>query len=102
MNCHTRLWYYFSSYVQYFTQREVLNFTSNTVLYPVYMLYKRSVKLSYGVFTTVNHSIKYLEYCKEWGGGYVVKTYPSIDPHSTPPPVLILYKCQIISSRVVT
>ena len=31
----TRLWYYFSTYVQYFTQREVLNFTSNTVLYPV-------------------------------------------------------------------
>ena len=36
-------------------------------------------------FTTFNHSYKFLEYCKEWGG-YVVKTYPSIDPHSTPPP----------------
>ena len=35
---------------------------------------------------------------------YVVKTYPSIDPHKPPPPhvLLILYKCQNISSRVVT
>ena len=34
---------------------------------------------------------------------YVVKTYPSIDSHSTPPPpppvLLNQYKCQIISSR---
>ena len=29
---------------------------------------------------------------------YVVKTYPSIDPHSTPPPPHIYaYKCQINS-----
>ena len=34
----------------------------------------------------------------------VVKTYPSIDPHSTPPPprIIKLYKCQIITTRAVT
>ena len=31
------------------------------------------------------------------GGGCVVKTYPSIDPHSTPPPHKYAYKCQINS-----
>ena len=37
MICHTRLWYYFSNYVQkYFTQREVLNLPLNTVLYYIY------------------------------------------------------------------
>ena len=49
------------------------------------MLYKRFMVY----FTTFYQSLKYLEYCKDGGGGYVVKTYPSIDPHSAPPPRII-------------
>ena len=29
-------------------------------------------------------SLIYLSYSKDWGGGYVVKTYPPIDPIAAP------------------
>ena len=49
-------------------------------------------------FTTLVFNLKNIRNIVKIGGGYVVKTYPSIDPHSTPPPPnKHAYKCQINS-----
>ena len=59
-----------------FTQREVLNLATYTVFNHTCCI---NVQLSFFMvyFTTFYHSLM-------GGGGYVVKTYPSIDLHSTP------------------
>ena len=47
-------------------------------------------------------NLKNISNIVKMGGGYVVKTYPSIDPHSDPPPPpnIYAYKCLIKYHRV--
>ena len=66
------------------------NFTINTVTLLFQKFYGYKV-----YFTTFYYNLKYISYIvKIGGGGYVVKTYPSIDPLA-PPPNIYAYKCQI-------
>ena len=59
----------FSNLYKYFTQREVLYFTINTILY--YSVCCINVQLNFLMVYSplLINSSKYLEYCKEWGGG---------------------------------
>ena len=52
-------------------------------------------------FTTFIQSLIYYHIVMIGGGGYVVKTYPSIDP-IVAPPIKLTYKCQSLSPASVS
>ena len=57
----------------------------------------------YGVFHHFLINLQNIWNIVQIGGGYVVKTYPSIDPHSTPLPRIIMHiSVRLTPSRVVT
>ena len=66
------------------TQREVQIFTSYIHIYD-HMAFANFYGLMV-YFTTFCTIFNILSYSNDWGGGYVVKTYPSIDPIAAPPP----------------
>ena len=45
-------------------------------------------------------SLIYLLYSKDWGGGYVVKTYPSIYPVVAPPILITFIRVTLITTSV--
>ena len=51
--------------------------------------------MALGCISPLFSNLEYITYIvKIGGGGYVVKTYPSIDP-IVPPPNIYAYKCHI-------
>ena len=82
----TRLWYNFILFVYINTTRGTI-FTINMITLLFQKFYGCKV-----YFTTFYYNLKYISYIvKMGGGGYVVKTYPSIDPIVAPPPPDINY-----------
>ena len=84
----TRLWYNLSVYK---TQREV-------PFLPVF--FTLFIEKFYGLgcyFTTVFTIFKILHIVMIGGGGYVVKTYPSIDPIAAPPGLINIYMSLLYS-----
>ena len=62
------------------------------MLYKCFMVY----------FTTFLLILKILGILQRLGGGYVVKTYPSIDPIVPPPRINMHISVRLFPSRVVT
>ena len=74
------LWYNFILFVYINTTRGTI-FTNNMITLLFQKFYGCKVYLS-----TFYYNLKYISYFVKIGGGYVVKTYPSIDPIFAPPP----------------
>ena len=66
----------------YKTQQEVQFFTSYTDIYDHIAFANFYGLMVY--FTTFCSIFNILSHSNDWGGGYVVKTYPSIDPIAAP------------------
>ena len=85
----TRLWYcIIQMYIK--TQREVQILPLiRSHCYSKFSMALRCISPLFGNLKYISYIVKIGE-----GGGYVVKTYPSIDP-IVPPPNIYAYKCQI-------
>ena len=66
------------------TQREV-PFLPSYSIYMITLIFENFYGLMV-YFTTFCEIFNIFTYSNDWGGGYVVKTYPSIDPIAAPPP----------------
>ena len=66
-----------------------INTTRGTNFYQLHIYDHIAFANFYGLmvyFTTFFTIFNIFTYSNDWGGGYVVKTYPSIDPIAAPPP----------------
>ena len=94
----TRLWYNIIQLVYINTTRGTI-FTNIWSQFAYYVNYYSVSSMALRCISPLLYNLKYISnIVKIGGGGYVVKTYPSIDPivaPPPPPPIIYTYKCHI-------